>query len=194
MVARSARAGGARPPQPARGPSRCAHEVPDAPCRWPLPRASQTDENSGAAASDPPAAKKRKKRGDMTGGQWAESHGAAWQTFLEQKLIKCECVHPRTSRSNRRKALKDDEGAGIAAGQPAECLLCFTPLAEPVLLPPSPRPSPSPRGHRGEPRTAQRRGQLEHSPGPRRCHATVQTPMAHRLLWLSGSGLSGSRL
>ena len=50
----------------------------------------------------------------MTGDQWAKSHCAAWQTFLEQKLRRCECKHPRTSKSNRRVALKQDEGEGIA--------------------------------------------------------------------------------
>ena len=48
MVAHSARDGGARPPQLARGPSRGADGAPDDVRLWPLPRASQTDEEAGA--------------------------------------------------------------------------------------------------------------------------------------------------
>ena len=102
---------------------------------WPLPRASQTDDESGAAASRDDfrkPAKKQKKRGNMIGGQWADAHGAAWQKFLAEKLKRCECEHPRTSQSNRRKALKEDDGEGVAAGIPAECILCFAPASAPV--------------------------------------------------------------
>ena len=87
-----------------------------------MPRASQIDADSDAAA------RRAKKQKGLTGGQWAESHGAAWQTFLAEKLVVCECKHPRQSKSNRRKALKADEGEGIAAGLPAACLLCFAPI------------------------------------------------------------------
>ena len=48
MVAHSARDGGARPPQLARGPSRGADGAPDDVRLWPLPRASQTDYEAGA--------------------------------------------------------------------------------------------------------------------------------------------------
>ena len=87
-----------------------------------MPRASQIDADSDAAA------RRAKKQKGMAGDQWAESHGAAWQTFLAEKLVVCECKHPRQSKSNRRKALKADEGEGIAAGLPAACLLCFAPI------------------------------------------------------------------
>ena len=75
----------------------------------------------------PPPAKK-KKQGNMTGDQWAEAHGAAWQQFLQEKLKKCECTNPRTSLSNRKMALKEDDGEGIMPGEPAACLLCFAPV------------------------------------------------------------------
>ena len=79
-----------------------------------MPRASQIDADPDAAA------RRAKKQKGMAGDQWAESHGAAWQTFLAEKLVVCECKHPRQSKSNRRKALKADEGEGIrgrAAGR-----------------------------------------------------------------------------
>ena len=98
---------------------------------WPLPRASQTDEKAGAAASRDDygkPAKKQKKYGKLLGDQWAATHGDAWKKFLAEKLKRCECEHPRTSQSNRRKALKEDEDEGIQPGIPAECLLCFAPV------------------------------------------------------------------
>ena len=107
MVAHSARDGGARPPQLARGPSRGADGAPDDVRLWPLPRASQTDEEAGAAASRDDygkPAKKQKKYGKLLGDQWAATHGDAWKKFLAEKLKRCECEHPRTSQSNRRKA------------------------------------------------------------------------------------------
>ena len=52
MVAHSARDGGARPPQLARGPSRGADGAPDDVRLWPLPRASQTDEEAVATADE----------------------------------------------------------------------------------------------------------------------------------------------
>ena len=68
---------------------------------WPLPRASQTDDEAGGAdgSSDEqrPVAKKQKRGGSMAGGEWAEAHGNAWQNFLEEKLKKCECANPRVS-------------------------------------------------------------------------------------------------
>ena len=84
----------------------------------------------------------------MVGGQWAAAHGDAWKKFLAEKLKKCECVYPRVSRSNRRKALKEDEGGGIQPGIPAECLLCFAPAAVEVRPCPSPSPTPAPRAGR----------------------------------------------
>ena len=99
---------------------------------WPLPRASQTDEE--AVADEPrnelqrQGKKQKKEQGNMVGGQWAAAHGDAWKKFLAEKLKRCECEHPRTSQSNRRKALKEDEDDGIQPGIPAECLLCFAPV------------------------------------------------------------------
>ena len=78
-----------------------------------MPRASQTDEEAGADELRNQVKQKGKKQkkqtGNMVGGQWAAAHGDAWKKFLEEKLIKCECEYPRVSRSNRRKALKEDE-------------------------------------------------------------------------------------
>ena len=94
MVAHCARDGGARPPQLARGPSRGADGAPDDVRLWPLPRASQTDEEAGA---DEPRnelqhqGKKQKKQGKMLGDQWADAHGNAFQKFLAENLKKCEC-------------------------------------------------------------------------------------------------------
>ena len=76
----------------------------------------------------------------MTGDEWAEAHGNAWQKFLEEKLKKCECDNPRVSHSHRAKALKEDEGEGIAPGEPAGCLVCFAPIDRVVR--PSPPPCP----------------------------------------------------
>ena len=110
MVAHSARDGGARPPQLARGPSRGADGAPDDVRLWPLPRASQTDEEAGADEprnqSKQKGKKQKKEQGNMVGGQWAAAHGDAWKKFLAEKLKRCVCEHPRTSQSNRRKALK----------------------------------------------------------------------------------------
>ena len=110
---------------------------------WPLPRASQTDEDDEAGGADdsrrPPPAKKAKRGGSMTGHEWATAHGNAWQKFLEEKLKKCECDNPRVSHSHRAKALKEDEGEGVAPGQPAGCLVCFAPIDREVR--PSPRPA-----------------------------------------------------
>ena len=118
---------------------------------WPLPRASQTDEEAGAAASRDDygkPAKKQKKYGKLLGDQWAATHGDAWKKFLAEKLKRCECEHPRTSQSNRRKALKEDEDDGIQPGIPAECLLCFAPVDREVRPCPSPSPTPAPRAGR----------------------------------------------
>ena len=106
-----------------------------------MPRASQIDADPDAAAR--PA----KKQKGMAGDQWAESHGAAWQTFLAEKLVVCECTHPRQSKSNRRRALKADEGEGIAAGLPAACLLCFAPIDRQVC---HALPAVGLRDHKGE--------------------------------------------
>ena len=94
-----------RAPQLARGPSRHADEQTDAACLWPLPRASQTDEASGVAESSHAAGAKpakKQKRGNMTGGDWADAHGEAWQKFLQDKLKRCECSNPRPSMSRWR--------------------------------------------------------------------------------------------
>ena len=111
---------------------------------WPLPRASQTDEDDEAGGADdsrrPPPAKKAKRGGSMTGHEWAATHGNAWKKFLEEKLKKCECDNPRVSHSHRAKALKEDEGEGIAPGEPAGCLVCFAPIDRVVR--PSPPPCP----------------------------------------------------
>ena len=84
-------------------------------------------------------AKKQKRGGSMAGGEWAEAHGNAWQNFLEEKLKKCECANPRVSHSHRAKALKEDDGEGVAPGAPAACLVCFAPIDREVR--PSPRPA-----------------------------------------------------
>ena len=136
-----------RAPQLARGPSRHADEETDAACLWPLPRASQNDEEAGVAESSHAAGAKpakKQKRGNMTGDEWADAHGEEWQKFLKEKLKRCECSNPRTSMSQRRKALKQDEREGIAPGIPAACLLCFAPIDMEVRPPPSPSPSPTP--------------------------------------------------
>ena len=137
-----------RAPQLARGPSRHADEETDAACLWPLPRASQNDEEAGVAESSHAAGAKpakKQKRGNMTGDEWADAHGEEWQKFLKEKLKRCECSNPRTSMSQRRKALKQDEREGIAPGIPAACLLCFAPIDMEVRPPPSPSPTPAPR-------------------------------------------------
>ena len=102
MVAHCAPAGGAAPsPARTRPVSSRRREAPDVVLLLLLPRASQTDEESGEreGSSDmrPPPAKKKKQGNNMTGDQWAEAHGAAWQKFLEEKLKRCECKNPRTS-------------------------------------------------------------------------------------------------
>ena len=74
----------------------------------------------------------------MTGGEWASAHGDAWQKFLKEKLKKCQCDHPRVSHSHRANALKEDDGEGVAPGEPAGCLVCFAPIDRVV------RPSPPP--------------------------------------------------
>ena len=76
----------------------------------------------------------------MTGHEWAAAHGNAWKKFLEEKLKKCECDNPRVSHSHRAKALKEDEGEGVAPAQPAGCLVCFAPIDRVVR--PSPPPCP----------------------------------------------------
>ena len=109
-------------------------------------RASQiVDEAGGADDSSnehrpPPAKKAKRGDGSMTGAAWAAAHGNAWQKFLEEKLKKCECDNPRVSHSHRAKALKEDEGEGIAPGEPAGCLVCFAPIDRVVR--PSPPPCP----------------------------------------------------
>ena len=75
----------------------------------------------------------------MAGDEWAAAHGNAWQKFLKEKLKKCECENPRVSHSHRAKALKEDEGEGVAPGAPAACLVCFAPINQEVR--PSPRPA-----------------------------------------------------
>ena len=111
-----------------------------------MPRASQiVDEAGGADDSSnehrpPPEKKAKRGDGSMTGAAWAAAHGNAWQKFLEEKLKKCECDNPRVSHSHRAKALKEDEGEGIAPGQPAGCLVCFAPIDRVVR--PSPPPCP----------------------------------------------------
>ena len=101
----------------------------------PAPRASQTDDESAGAGEEhteqrQPAAKK--KRVALTGGEWAAAHGDAWQAFLQEKLKKCECTIPTVSHSKRAKALKEDDGDGIAPGEPAACLMCFAPIEKEV--------------------------------------------------------------
>ena len=67
----------------------------------------------------------------LTGDEWAERHGGEWQTFLKDKLKKCECANPRVSHSNRAKSLSlkaHEERDGIAQGEPAACLMCFAPI------------------------------------------------------------------
>ena len=84
-------------------------------------------ESSHAAGAKPA---KKQKRGNMTGDDWADAHGEAWQKFLQDKLKRCECSDPRPSMSQRRKALKKEEDEGIAPGKPARaCLLCFAPMS-----------------------------------------------------------------
>ena len=75
----------------------------------------------------------------MAGDEWAAAHGNAWQKFLKEKLKKCECENPRVSHSHRARALKEDEGEGVAPGAPAACLVCFAPIDREVR--PSPRPA-----------------------------------------------------
>ena len=147
MVAHCAPAGGAAPsPARARPVSSRRREAPDVVLLLLLPRASQAVEKLGEreCSSDmrPPPAKK-KKQGNMTGDQWAAAHGAAWQQFLQEKLKKCECTNPRTSRSNRRLALKEDDGVGIMPGEPAACLLCFAPVDKEVRPPTQPYARPA---------------------------------------------------
>ena len=109
-----------------------------------MPCASQTDDEAGGADGSseqrPPPAKKQKRRGNMEGNEWVAAHGNAWQKFLKEKLKKCECENPRVSHSHRAKALKEDEGEGIAPGEPAGCLVCFAPIDRVVR--PSPPPCP----------------------------------------------------
>ena len=71
-------------------------------------------------------------RGALTGGEWAAAHGDAWQRFLQEKLKECECTIPTVSHSQRAKALKEDDGDGIAPGEPAGCLKCFAPVEQEV--------------------------------------------------------------
>ena len=73
----------------------------------------------------------------MTGDDWADAHGEAWQKFLQDKLKRCECKNPRPSMSRRSKALmhtQKEEDEGIAPGIPAACLLCFAPIDKEVGL------------------------------------------------------------
>ena len=112
------------PPQPARSALCCAGEAHDAAHLRPLLRAWQIVDEAGGADDPsnkhrPPPAKKAKRGGSITGHEWAAAHGDAWQKFLEEKLKKCQCDNPRVSHSHRAKALKEDEGEGIAPGEPA---------------------------------------------------------------------------
>ena len=103
----------------------------------------------------------------MTGGQWAEAHGEAWQQFLSQKLKPCACTHPRVSNSHRAKALKQDDGEGIAPAEPAACLVCFAPIAQEVRRP---APRPGPLAHAARllaARCLPRRGCITRTPPPR---------------------------
>ena len=145
--------------------------APDAARVRPSPRASQTEdeETSGAESRPKPAKKKKlsKKKLEnlLTGDEWAKRHGDEWQTFLQQKLKKCECAHPIVSNSNRAKCLKDDDGDGIAPAEPAACLMCFAPIDQEVRrslccgwramsprprLRDEPRPEPRPRRRHDE--------------------------------------------
>jgi hypothetical protein len=74
----------------------------------------------------------------MAGHEWAAAHGSAWQKLMDEKLKTCECTNPRVSQSHRAKALKTDDGEGVAPGEPAACLVCFAPIDKAV------RPSPPP--------------------------------------------------
>ena len=113
MVAHCARDGGARPPQLARVPSRGANGalMPSAsgPCRAPRRPTRKLARQRRETILVGKPAKKQRKYGKLLGDQWAAAPAAhgdayAWRKFLAENLKRCECEHPRTSQSNRRKS------------------------------------------------------------------------------------------